>query len=122
NDPACQNNEQFKLIYRGNTIKTVAITEGKGDINYNECQQLDGINCLPCPVLDANGKPYTIDGTILDAIEGATDLIKEAIGGTNSDVQEAIDDFKNEVCTADDNDPSTCTSLDLADYIIKKNQ
>lgn len=68
-------------------------------------------------MLDANGNPYTIEGTILDAIESAANLITETVGNVNADVQQAVDDFRNEVCTADDNDPTTCTSQDLAKYL-----
>ncbi len=120
NNPSCSNNEEYKLIFRSNTLKSVVMTEGYCDVNYNQCQNPDGVTCLPCPVLDVNGNPYTIEGTILDTIESAANLISDTVGNTNSDVQQAIDDFKNEVCTADDNDPTTCTSLDLAEYI--KNQ
>jgi len=116
-DPNCSDNETYKLIYRSGAVKTVVLTEGYCDTNYNSCSAPDGTNCLPCPVLDANGNPYTIEGTILDAIESAANLITETVGNVNADVQQAVDDFRNEVCTADDNDPTTCTSQDLAKYL-----
>ncbi len=115
-DPNCSDKESYKLIYRG-TIKTVVLTEGYCDENYNSCSTPDGINCFPCPVLDPNGNPYTVEGTILDAIESAANLITETVGNTNADVKQAVDDFRNEVCAASDNDPNTCTSQDLAEYL-----
>ncbi|WP_457622488.1 hypothetical protein [Persephonella sp.] len=116
-DPDCSDIESYKLIYRSGVIETVVLTEGFCDTDYQSCSTPDGVNCLPCPVLDAEGNPYTVEGTILDAIESAANLITETVGNVNADVKQAVDDFRNEVCTAADNDPSTCTSEDLAEYL-----
>ncbi|WP_457641167.1 hypothetical protein [Persephonella sp.] len=116
----CSNKESYKLIYRSGNIKTVVLTEGYCDTDYNPCSSPDGTTCLPCPVLDANGNPYTVEGTILDAIENAADLMTEIVGDVNADVQQAIDDFRNEVCAAADGDLTTCTTEDLAQYLLSQ--
>jgi len=116
--PECDDKEAYRLIYRTQSYQTVALTEGYCNINNEPCDNPDGITCLPCPVKDENGNVYTIEETVLEAIEGAADLITQVVGDTNADIKEAIDDFKKELCGAADSDPATCTTEDLVQYLL----
>ncbi|WP_457624624.1 hypothetical protein [Persephonella sp.] len=115
--PECSNNESYKLIYRDQLYGTVVLTEGYCNVNREPCDNPDGITCVPCPAKDVNGNPYTIEETVLNAIESAANLITEVVGNTNTDVKDAVDDFRSEVCAAADNDPTTCTTEDLVQYL-----
>lgn len=112
----CLNQNTFYRLITTGTPRSVAVTEGFCDTSFNPCQPLDPSNgCYPCPVVEEENALDVVE-TIVNTIENSQDIITELVQGT--DVEQAVNDFINEVCGAD----QQCTQEEIANYIQSQSQ
>ncbi len=113
--PGKQDKIIHKMLYiKKDNSKSLAITEGfcnPNNIN-NKCNasQVDGINCVPCPVFteDLNGNmvPATVGNTVVSVVNDASEM------ATDQETKNAIDDFVNTYCDADG-----CSESNIGNYL-----
>ena len=106
----CSNQNTFYRLIDSSS-GTVAVTEGYCDTYFNPCSSADPNNsCYPCPVI-ADGNVLDIVDTVTNTIKTSQDVITDLVQGT--DVEQAVNDFINEVCGTD----QICTQKDIAQYL-----
>ncbi|MEW6215783.1 MAG: hypothetical protein AB1478_11395 [Nitrospirota bacterium] len=102
------NNEYKRLLFQSGSQWITATTTS------NMCQETSPTTSRewPCPIEQITG-PLDLVTTIDTSIQNAIDSLGEAFPlGEGEDVQEAIQDIRDEACGGD-----TCTSSEIANYL-----
>jgi len=95
-----------KLLYRDAAgLYWVAVTAPD-----QNCVDGDG-NAWPCP-LEQNGQPLDLVNAVDESLNGSVNAMDSSLTSTSGEVQTSIRGVKTDACPG-----STCTSLDIAQYL-----